>query len=797
MPESELLEDVLRGLTPRAFHTLIRHGVRDLPGFLSLDPLAIPRAPAPVKAELLQAQLAITVRLTEASRPAIDSRPRTPCDPQRVSPEPDSCLRLSGLSPATQVLQVWYVWEGTSAELRRAMARGGIRTVGDALGTRPQSFSKQERVERRCVAEFVALQKQLHAEIEAVRNGAVTVPLDAPRASLQEEPCHGPAPMPIDAVGTLYEETLVLDEEAAADGLCPSLRASLTGHGLRTLADVLRVSPERFRKLRGVTRMEAAKFRVFRDGLCAAFHAMCGRDIPAPMNGEAALSLSPEESRLPNGSRTALVVGVLRSAGRPMHFTEVYEQVRRLVPQAKRCSPRLVHSWLVKAEGALLWDRGTFVHEECVTAPVALIEKVEAWLIDKLRGEVPFVGISGAFEHFETECRGQGVASETALYTCLRRSANARLVYPRYPQVCLSEGFDSRLPAATALEQFVREAGREVSVDEMAEYALHGLYLKEFQLQQCLARLSGVVRTARDGFLDASLLPLNSERLEKLKADIVAMLGKEGHIAAGRVYDERRVTCAVLGIDGPQMLHSLLRELDYEELDVTSYPQIRLATRAEGGAATRGIVAEVVAHIRRKSGPCSFDELESRYVDELGYDERAVRAAAYADGVVRYGRGSVVHLEALSWSGSEQAELERAANSALAESRARGHAHALASDILERSHLPALGNQIPWTQTLVCSLLALEGHFRVLGSAGNAFVAAANPEGIESLDDLVARVLAREYEGAAELDVLEERLRGLGILHRRLTPSMLRGDGPKVVLTAHLATLQELGRDAG
>lgn len=500
---------------------------------------------------------------------------------------------------------------------------------------------------------------------------------------------------------------------------------------------------------------------------------------------------SPDAWRLRNGSRAQMVERILRSAGRPMHFREVYDELRASMPEGEDVTPTSVHASLSGADSVLLWDRGTFVYAGVVSIPERLVAEIEAWLIDMLRGGVPFISVAGAFAQFREECAAAGVVSETALYTCLRKSANDELLYPRYPQVYLADSFASRVPALLAIEQYLRDAGREVSAVELADYALTDLCLKDSQFQQCIGQLSGILRTGTGGFVDLALVPVDEVRLERLKGDVLRMVEREGHIAVTRVFEEKRVSCRMMGLTSPEMLYSLLRECDFDELAVEAYPQISLAGRKRKAAEGRGVIAEVVSYIRTRGAPVSFGELGERYVDDLGYNERTIRAAALANGVLRYGQGTVVHVEALAWSGEKQTHLERLALAELERSRERGWVHGMASGLLEGEGLPDLPGRVAWTQTLVCELLALEKRFRVIGNGRNAFVAIPNGDGIQSLDDLVARILSQEFDGASELETFEARARELGIIRRRLTAAML-GDAPRVVVTEHLVELREL-----
>ena len=38
-----------------------------------------------------------------------------------------------------------------------------------------------------------------------------------------------------------------------------------------------------------------------------------------------------------------------------------------------------------------------------------------------------------------------------------------------------------------------------------------------------------------------------------------SLLQEENHVLISKIYEDKRITCAMMGIDGPDMLYSLLR----------------------------------------------------------------------------------------------------------------------------------------------------------------------------------------------------------------------------------------------
>lgn len=93
------------------------------------------------------------------------------------------------------------------------------------------------------------------------------------------------------------------------------------------------------------------------------------------------------------GLRMQLVESILRGASEPMHFMQVCEAAREILPDDIRVTGHNVRSWLERSANVLLWDRGTYVHRDRVRLPTRLVEDITRWLMAKLRSGVPFVSV--------------------------------------------------------------------------------------------------------------------------------------------------------------------------------------------------------------------------------------------------------------------------------------------------------------------------------------------------------------------------------------------------------------------
>jgi len=489
------------------------------------------------------------------------------------------------------------------------------------------------------------------------------------------------------------------------------------------------------------------------------------------------------------GSRIQLVESILKSGGRPMHFSEVCEQARKLVHDDACVNEHNVYSWIGNSANLLLWDRGTYIHRDLVAIPGELIGEIESWLLDKLESGVPLVSVAGAYCLFGQRLSAAGIPSESALYSCLRVSENDALAYPRYPYV-VRPGVE-RLPVSIALEQYVLEAGGLVSSRELKSYAVNDLCIAEQRVPVHLSNIPNVVQAGRGCYIHVENVKLDHSKLAAVISHAANMLSADGHVSVEKLYLDRQVSCLSMGVDSPQMLYAILQVLAVDGIQMPRYPQIMSSDYGGADGGSKGVLNQVADYIASRERPCSFDELEQHFVDELGYSAGTVYNVLLRDSVVRYSRGSLIHLETIEWTDEKQHQLETQAQLTLAKALEAGRCYALVGQVLEYRRLPDLANDVVWTHTLLSELLARDGRFRILGSARNAFVAIPNDQGIETFEDLTYEILKRTYEGACDLESFEQDMREAGIVQKRVTPGML-GDQKRVCIAGHVITLREL-----
>jgi len=177
-------------------------------------------------------------------------------------------------------------------------------------------------------------------------------------------------------------------------------------------------------------------------------------------------------------------------------------------------------------------------------------------------------------------------------------------------------------------------------------------------------------------------------------------------------------------------------------------------------------------------------------VKKLGFRQGTVLAVTASEKIVRYLNGVLLHLDTVGWKADKQKELLKLAEADYGEQLRAGATFARVDHLLEvhESALPALANGIPWTATLLGELLSRDQRVSVVGNRRNAYIFNKGEIGVRSFADFVRVILEKHFGGAATLNELSDFLRSGGVIHKRVTPAMLKG-AEGLVLTRHEVAL--------
>jgi hypothetical protein len=487
-----------------------------------------------------------------------------------------------------------------------------------------------------------------------------------------------------------------------------------------------------------------------------------------------------------------LAEAILRTAGKAMHFTEIYDEIKKIRPDVNDLLDRNVHAALDRSHNVYLWDRGTFIHKDYVSLPLQLLGEIERWIITELKSLLPYMSVNRAYRNFQSSCSNRGIPTETALYSCLREYSHRKLLFPQYPQIHFAKPETKKIPNSIIFDEFLKDAGGLVTYNDIKDYFMNGVGLKEFQLQQLISDNPNILKLSSRNYLHIANcdfdMKKSQQHFEELIVYSLKFASQRGHVSVEKIFKDKQVDCKRIGIHSPEMLYSILRLFGSGKFLLPRYPQIRLSGDDE--VVKAGVSRDIIEYILGKNDFCTISELENNF-GKLGYGQQSIWNIRYRDGIYNYLRGAIIHRETIKWSDEKQRQLESIAMKLYNDFYRAGQYYGLIEEILELDSLPPLNYEINYTQLLLADLLVGNNNFIILGNARNAYVPSFNAYNIQSLEDLVSLLLKSKYEGAASLQDFEGFLVDSGIIQKRLTATML-GDCTNVIITGSEIIVKDL-----
>jgi hypothetical protein len=272
------------------------------------------------------------------------------------------------------------------------------------------------------------------------------------------------------------------------------------------------------------------------------------------------------------GNATQVLDAALRLINKPAHYREVYEYALRWRPDISGVN---AYAILNQSKNALLWNTCVFMHKDNVQVSSDLIRNVENWLLRALQENIPFISITGAFQHFQSRCKKADVTSEIALYSCLRQSDHPDLLYPKLPFVYLKKGFTETIPVPLAFENFIRDAGGPISYQEVRDFWTGKVFIKAPSFHELIQRASNVIRTSGWGYVHIDNAELDRESINRLIEYTQKILEEKEHCSVNKIFDEKKGICKAAGIDDPVMLYSVLRYFAGDLFLLNKYPAVK------------------------------------------------------------------------------------------------------------------------------------------------------------------------------------------------------------------------------
>ena len=229
-----------------------------------------------------------------------------------------------------------------------------------------------------------------------------------------------------------------------------------------------------------------------------------------------------------------------------------------------------------------------------------------------------------------------------------------------------------------------------------------------------------------------------------------------------------------MGIKNAKTLFDLLKKRTSSDLQYSMFPTVISSVNDMDSNGRQGVSAIIANYILKQGRPCTYEEIDQEFIKNRRYNENTVRYGMRRSDLLRYADGCLTHIDCLDLKDGQRLKtLCSCAMTVLERAAGIGQPYGTIDDLMESSCLPSISSSFSTTQTLVASLLAHSGKFRILGAKRNAFVLVDNQHDIRYISDLIRLILKDKYEGATSVSELSKFLHDNGVINSRVTHSML------------------------
>lgn len=446
----------------------------------------------------------------------------------------------------------------------------------------------------------------------------------------------------------------------------------------------------------------------------------------------------------------------------------LYKEADSLMEMAKsngyldviKRSKRAFIAYVQNSEDLILWDWGVYIHRDNVKIDDELLSKVEDWIDNKFLSGFSPVSLWGAFLKFEKECKASNVPNEHALYSCMKLKYAKKYSFLKDPHVYRRREKE-RINISQTLEDIVERHDSVVTLQQLVDDS----GLKGYQITQHILESNRILPCEDGKYIHENKLNITKEDLDKLSTWIIKEVKTNNHTSVKHVYEENIVSCQKCNILDSRVLYAVLSKTLDRKLNFPRYPYIVDKDHkiiVEGRFSFNDIANDYFSRCNRI---VYEKELYHYFVEERGYSASAVSNICYlCENIVQYARGAYISLEVLGWDEKKNQLLGQIATEKFINCFKAGHAFVCIDDLLEEQ-LPAINEVIDlsWQKRLLADLLERIDKVRILGDMGSVYVIIPNENKISNTEDLVCYLLVKEFSGAANKDVFQNKLRDLKI----------------------------------
>ncbi len=506
-------------------------------------------------------------------------------------------------------------------------------------------------------------------------------------------------------------------------------------------------------------------------------------DIPGVFKDESLNFYSGYEYTFYSATKSEKCEIVLKELKKPAHFSEVYEHLLIRDP-GESFSKISVHNSLSSSENVLLWGKGIFIHKCYVPLNEKIFSEIELFLVNKLDGNTPLYYIHGAYNYFDQKLNDIQVPNVQALYSCLKIKNNENLIFSDFPYVQLEScGYEARPTVQSVVSEFIKLYGKSIKKKHLLGYAIEEIGMTEqIFTSSVLPHLPEVIRCDKDEYIHIENIEMDKSKITPIYDYLHEVVSKFSHISIHKVFKDKRVTCASIGITNPVYLYYLLKYYYSEQFSFNNFPQVSDNT-------IDSITEQIINYIKSKESPCSYQELKKHFSGKLGYSENFITMVKTNDQIVKYSNTSVTHLDSIQWDEEKSDKIDALVDSYLTTIEKSGRLYGKISDFynIYFNNLPEI-HTCNWTTTLFTELLG--DKFLFLGNKKDAFTFAENTNDIHCFEDLIYQIIVKEYDGAANLNDFRVSLIERGLISNQLTKHMLK-PGKKVEILENMIKIKE------
>lgn len=461
---------------------------------------------------------------------------------------------------------------------------------------------------------------------------------------------------------------------------------------------------------------------------------------------------------------------------------------------------RSVVAALMNSPDVVLLERGSYIHIDSLEIGSGLLDLAIGDCQAMFASGISRFNLDRVFQERMSTFVAGGIKTTELLHALIRRERPNAVGLGRCPSVFDRKLYDERMPRSKQLEAYFEEVGGPVSLASLVPEFCERRGWKEYSLTQGLANSELILNYDHGVYELYGRQQLDEDALEELARFLETATAKiDGRIELRVFQVERPVLWHQLGRHPMPFLWSNLR---YRYPDRFRY----LPTSAVAPSSSQHVnrCNDMATFLLAKAREVYVDEIKREFIGKRGWSDLAYyNALQFDERILRCSPKSYIHRQLLEWSPGKSEGLEEALIDLLSQvSEQEGRPYIARTEIVEAHYdkLPELPDGQTWSPELVA---ALSMEFESVLSLERVFVREGNSYRINSFEDLLAYLVARNYAGACPEPEFMSFLRREGIYSGNYVPMRCLDEGSPLLreesglITISTAALGRFGSYGG